>query len=127
MHIYVGNLPEEVTDDELRSMFEQFGTVSGATVGRDKKTEKSQGYGFVEMRSKSEGRAAIEALRGKDLQGKPLRVKALKPDDEFFQHAQNLHGPGRMGPSAGKGGKLSRNDSGFRGGAVPRRGGQRGS
>jgi cold-inducible RNA-binding protein len=127
MHIYVGNLPEEFSDDELKAVFEEFGEVSAATIGRDKKTGKSQGYGFVEMRSKSEARGAIESLRGKDVQGKPLRVKALKPDDEFFQHAQNLHAPGQSGFSAGKGARPSRNESGFRGGAVPRRGGQRGS
>ncbi len=127
MHIYVGNLPEELSDEELKGLFEEFGAVSAATIGRDKKTEKSQGYGFVEMRSRSEARTAIEALRGKEIQGKPLRVKALKPDDEFLQHAQNLHAPGRGGFTTGKGTKLSRNEGGFRGGAVPRRGGQRGS
>jgi RNA recognition motif-containing protein len=127
MHIYIGNLPEELSDVELKGLFEEFGAVSAATIGRDKKTEKSQGYGFVEMPSKSEARAAIEALRGKEIQGKPLRVKALKPDDEFLQHAQSLHGPGRGGFPAGKGTKPARNEGGFRGGAVPRRGGQRGS
>ena len=60
MQIYVGNLPLEFTDAELKSMFEPFGSVVAATVGRDKKTGTSEGYGFVEMRVKSEARAAIE-------------------------------------------------------------------
>ena len=97
MHIYIGNLPEEFTEDELKGLFAEFGAVSAATIGMDKKTEKSQGYGFVEMHSKSEGRAAVEALRGKEIKGKALRVKALKPDDEFLRHAQNLHGVGKAG------------------------------
>ncbi len=121
MQIYVGNLPASVTDEELRSLFEKFGAVQAATVGRDKKTGESQGYGFVEMPVKSEVRAAIDGLRGKEMDGKPLRVKVLKPGDEFHSHAQNLHGGGI------KGVKPQRVDPGFRGTGAIRRGGQRGS
>ena len=121
MQIYVGNLPETVTDDELREMFEKFGKVQAATVGRDKKTGTSEGYGFVEMPVKSEARGAIDGLRGKEMDGKPLRVKALKPGDEFQSHAQNMHGGGM------KGIKPQRVDPGFRGTGAIRRGGQRGS
>jgi RNA recognition motif-containing protein len=122
MEIYVGNLPATVSDEELRSLFEKFGTVQAATVGRDKKTGESQGYGFVEMPVKAEVRAAIDGLRGKEMDGKPLRVKVLKPGDEFHSHAQNLHGAAGM-----KGVKPQRVDPGFRGSGAIRRGGQRGS
>lgn len=121
MQIYIGNLPTKVGDEELKAMFEPFGKVTAATVGRDKKTEESQGYGFVEMPVKSEARAAIDALRGKEMEGKPLRVKALKPGDAFGQHAHNMHDSAK--PMAG----------GFNAGKQPRgtgairRGGQRGS
>ncbi len=119
MQIYVGNLPPEVTDVELKSFFEPFGRVVSATIGRDKKTGASEGYGFVEMPVKSEARAAIDELRGKEMQGKPLRVKALKPGDAFQQHAHNIQG--QKGVQHFNPGKQARGT-----GAI-RRGGQRGS
>jgi len=122
MQIYVGNLPIEFTDEKLRSMFEAYGRVAAATIGIDKKTGVSQGYGFVDMPVKSEARAAIEALRGKEVEGKPLRVKALKPDDEFLKHAVALHrAPGT------KAGPQHRGDVSHRASGAIRRGGQRGT
>lgn len=121
MQIYIGNLPLEFTDAELKALFEPFGKVIAATVGRDKKTNASEGYGFVEMAVKSEARAAIEELRGKDMQGKPLRVKVIKPGDEFHQHAHNLHGASQ------KGGTMFNTGKQIRGTGAIRRGGQRGS
>ena len=115
MHIYVGNLPVEFTDAELKSLFEAFGKVMAASIGKEK------GYGFVEMQKKSEARAAAEGLRGKDMQGKPLRVKVLKPGDEFHKHAEALHGN-----SAFKGVRQSQGGGAFRGSGAIRRGGQRG-
>ncbi len=116
MQIYVGNLPVEFTDAELRSMFEAFGKVLEASIGKEK------GYGFVEMVKKSEIRAAVDGLRGKEIEGKPLRVKVLKPGDEFHKQAQSLHGNGGV-----KGGLKVRGTGGMRGGGAIRRGGQRGS
>jgi RNA recognition motif-containing protein len=127
MQIYVGNLPLEFADADLRSMFEAFGTVRAATIGRSKKTGISEGYGFVEMPSKSEARAAIEALRGKEIQGKPIRAKLLKPDDEFQRHAQNLHQAAKLGGPGLKGGKRFLGDGSYRGSGAIRRGGKRGS
>ncbi len=115
MQIYVGNLPPELTDADLRSMFAPYGQVIAASIGKEK------GYGFVEMRKKSEARAAVDALRGKDMQGKPLRVKVLKPGDDFLRHAEALHGS--AGP---KGTRQFRGDSSYRGSGAIRRGGQRG-
>ena len=120
MQIYVSNLPLEFTDADLKSMFEEFGTVVAATIGREKKTGTSEGYGIVEMPVKSEGRAAVEGLRQKDMQGKPLRVKVLKPGDPF-------HGAVR---SKSEGLKLKRGfrgDGSYRGSGAIRRGGQRGA
>ncbi len=121
MQIYVGNLPLEFTDAELKSFFEPFGEVVAASIGKNKKTDESEGYGFVEMSVKSEARAAVEGLRGKEMQGKPLRVKVVKPGDEFQQHAQNMHGNKPQG-----GGNLNTGKQ-FRGTGAIRRGGQRGS
>jgi RNA recognition motif-containing protein len=116
MQIYVGNLPVECTDEELRSMFEPFGKVTAASIGKEK------GYAFVEMPKKSEARAAADGLRGKDMQGKPLRVKVLKPGDEFHKQAEALHG--NAGP---KGSRPFRGDTSYRGSGAIRRGGNRGT
>jgi len=116
MQIYIGNLPLEYTDTELKSMFEAFGSVKEATIGRNKKTNESEGYGIVVMSVKSEARAAVEGLRGKDIQGKPLRVKILKPGDMF--HTQES---GRSGVH------FLKSSGTFRGTTTIRRGGQRGS
>ncbi len=124
MHIYVGNLPESTTDEELRAMFAEFGEVKAATIGRDKKTDASQGYGFVEMPVKSEGRAAIEALRGKKLAEAPLLVRALKPGDDFHQAAVNIHAGGG-GVHAPRG--QFKGDVAHRASGAIRRGGQRGT
>ncbi len=123
MQIYVGNLPPDLSDKDLRAMFEEFGKVRAATIGRDKKTGVSEGYGFVEMPVKSEARAAIEGVRGKEVQGKILRARVLKPDDEFQAHAQSLHG----GPGGMRGKKSFRGDAAYRGTGAIRRGGQRGT
>lgn len=115
MQIYIGNLPETYTDAELRALFEPFGKVRAASIGKEK------GYGFVDMGVKSEARKAIEALRGKEMGGKPLRVRALKPGDEFHQHARALHGSSQHGGASFNAGRQPRGM-----GAI-RRGGQRGS
>lgn len=120
MHILVTNLPPELTDAELKSMFEEFGTVHSAAIGKDKKTGNSEGYGIVEMPVKHEARDSIEALRGKELNGKRLLVRALKPDDPFHSASR----PGGRGSSLKGQFRAEGHNSG--GGAL-RRGGQRGS
>jgi RNA recognition motif-containing protein len=82
MNIYVGNLPYSVQDDELREAFEAFGEVSSAEVIFDRRTQRSRGYGFVEMENDDDGREAIEALNGSDFQGRELRVDESKPKEE---------------------------------------------
>ena len=116
MQIYIGNLPKKYTDAELKSMFEEFGLVKEANIGRNKKTDESEGYGIVVMAVKSEARAAVDGLRGKEVEGKPLRVRILKPGDDF--HMQE---PGRSGIP------LMKSSGTFRGTSAIRRGGQRGS
>jgi len=124
MQIYVGNLPPKYTDDQLRALFTAHGTVRRASIGRDKKTGESQGYGFVEMPVKSEARAAIEALRGKEVGDKPLLVRALKPGDDFNEHAMATHGGRQPGL---KSTKPFQGNVGARGAGAIRRGGQRGT
>ena len=79
MNIYVGNLPYTMSDDELRTTFERFGAVSSAKVIIDRATNRSKGFGFVEMASQCDGEAAIKALDGQPLNGRPLRVNPANP------------------------------------------------
>lgn len=82
MNIYVGNLPYSVQDEELREAFEPYGDVMSAEVIFDRRTQRSRGYGFVEMQNDDEGHEAIAALNGSDFQGRELRVDESKPKDE---------------------------------------------
>ena len=82
MNIYVGNLSYQATDEDLREAFGAHGTVKSASVIMDKMTGQSRGFGFVEMSTKSEGEAAIEALNGKDLKGRALRINEARPREE---------------------------------------------
>ena len=81
MNIYVGNLPLEVTEDELRQEFMAFGEVISAIIMNDKYIGSGQqrGYGFVEMPSQSEGKAAITALNDKTLGHKTISVVEALP------------------------------------------------
>ena len=82
MNIYVGNLSYEANDDDLREAFGAYGTVKSSSVVMDKMTGQSRGFGFVEMGSKSEGEAAIAALNGQDLKGRPLKINEARPREE---------------------------------------------
>jgi len=79
MNIYVGNLPREATEDDLRQAFEAFGQVTSAKIITDKFSGESRGFGFVEMSSSPEAQAAISGLDGKDLKGSTLRVNEARP------------------------------------------------
>ncbi|NIM59559.1 MAG: RNA-binding protein [Candidatus Aminicenantes bacterium] len=79
MNIYVGNLPREATEEDLRQAFEAFGQVTSAKIITDKFTGDSRGFGFVEMSNSSEAQSAISGLDGKDLKGSTLRVNEARP------------------------------------------------
>jgi RNA recognition motif-containing protein len=79
INIYVGNLPYTMQEEDLRETFERYGEVSSATIVIDRETNRSKGFGFVEMPNQGEGEAAIKALDGQALNGRPLRVNPAKP------------------------------------------------
>jgi RNA recognition motif-containing protein len=79
MNIYVGNLSFEMSEDDLRQAFEPFGRVTSVSIIRDKYSGQSRGFGFVEMAAKSEGQAAIDGLKGKELKGRALNVNEARP------------------------------------------------
>jgi RNA recognition motif-containing protein len=78
MNIYVGNLPFNTTEADLREAFERFGRVDATSIIVDRHTNQSRGFGFVEMADSGEGKAAIEALNGTDMQGRTLRVNEAR-------------------------------------------------
>lgn len=82
MNIYVGNLPYSTQEGDLREAFERFGRVDSVHIIMDRETNRSRGYGFVEMSSDAEANAAIEALNGTDMHGRPLRVNEARPRAE---------------------------------------------
>ena len=101
--IYVGNLPFSATENEVRELFAQHGTVESVSLITDRDTGRPRGFGFVQM-SQADASRAIQNLNGKDLGGRPLRVN----------EAQERNGGG--GGGGGGGGR-----GGPRGGGAPKR------
>ncbi len=108
--LYVGNLAYTVRDESLQSAFEQFGVVTSAKVMMDRETGRSKGFGFVEMSSPAEATAAMNAMNGQQLEGRPLVVNEARPREE------------RPGGFGGGGGGRS-GGGGFGGGGGGRSGG----
>ena len=77
--LYVGNLSSSTTDSTLGSLFAQVGTVASAKVIMDRLSGRSKGFGFVEMSSDAEAKAAIEKLNGADLEGNAVKVSEARP------------------------------------------------
>lgn len=97
--LYVGNLSWNVSDEDLREVFQRDGRqVVDARVITDRETGRSRGFGFVEFASPEEGQAAIDALDGQDLDGRPLRVNAAQ------ERGGGGGGGGRGGHGGGGGG-----------------------
>jgi len=103
MRIYVGNLSNEVTEEDLRLALEQFGQVESVTIIKDKYSGQSKGFGFVEMASKAEGQSAIDGLNGKELKGRALNVNEARPRTES-RGSRGGYGGGRGGQGGGRGG-----------------------
>src|SRR3989344_198671 len=80
--LYVGGLPYETTQEELKDAFSQAGTVTSATIIIDKLSGRSRGFCFIEMSSDEEATKAIEMLNGKDFGGRKLTVNEAKPMEE---------------------------------------------
>jgi RNA recognition motif-containing protein len=86
MNMYVSNLSFHTKEDDLRKLFEQFGTVSSAKVINDRDTGRSRGFGFVEMESDTEANEAIKGLNNKEIEGRAMSVsvareKTNRPDN----------------------------------------------
>lgn len=93
--LYVGNLTYGVTDSDLQSLFEAHGTVQSAQVIMDRETNRSKGFGFVEMSSDQEAQAAIAGLNGQDHNGRALTVNEARPREERPGRGKGGFGGGR--------------------------------
>lgn len=107
--LFVGNLSFSTTDQSLQDAFSQFGSVESAKIITDRVTGRSRGFGFVEMASSDEAKAAIEKLNGTPLDGRNLTVSEARPS-EGGGGGGGRSGGGFRGRSGGGGG-----GGGFRG------------
>ena len=79
MKLYVGNLPHEMNEEQLNTLFAEAGAVTSAKIITDRQTGQPRGFGFVEMETKLEGQKAISMLNGRSVDGRPLAVNEAKP------------------------------------------------
>lgn len=82
MNIYVGNLPYGTTDEDIKSLFSEFGEVGSVNIIKDRMTGNSKGFGFVEMENDDAAKKAIEEINGKELQGRNLKVNVARERQE---------------------------------------------
>ena len=120
MNIYVGNLPFDVTEDEVREAFEAFGQVTSVSLITDKFSGQPRGFGFVEMPNMKEAQAAMDALNGKEFKSRSLVVNQARPREE------RSGGGGRGGYGGGRGGGSGYGSGGGGGYGGGRGGGSRG-
>lgn len=93
MSIYVGNLPYEVTQEDLNAVFAEYGSVKRVQLPTDRETGRMRGFGFVEMSTDAEETAAIEALDGAEWMGRDLKVNKAKPREN--RDSRGASGSGR--------------------------------
>ena len=106
MNIYVANIPWKATEEELKGLFAEYGEVSSAKIVIDKFTQRSRGFGFIEMKDDSAGKNAINELNGFDFMGKNLVVNEARPKTEGGPRS----GGGGGGNRGGGGGGFRRGD-----------------
>ncbi len=115
--IYVGNLSFQTAEDTVRSMFGQYGTVETVDLVRDRDTGQPRGFGFVEMTNDNEAQAAIEALNGQTVDGRPLTVNEARPKADRAGFGGGGGGRGGFGGRGGGGGRGGFGGGGGRGGS----------
>src|SRR5512146_2902100 len=89
--IFVGNFSFNMTEGELRTMFEPFGTIESVSIATDRDTGRVRGFGFVEMPNDAEAEKAMAELNGRDVGGRTINVNEARPKSE----RSNLRGSGR--------------------------------
>ena len=100
--VYVGNLPYDTTEEEIRQLFSGAGTVASASIVTDRETGRSKGFGFVQMGSQAEAEKAVSMFNGYQLHNRALKVDLARPREER--------------PRMGGGGGRDRRGGGYGGG-----------
>lgn len=113
MNIFVGNLPFSLAEDELRQMFEQYGTVDRVKLVMDRETGKPRGFAFVEMANAQEAEEAIAALNSSEVGGRPIKVNEARPREEAPGRSFGGGGGGGYGGPRGGGRPAPRLNRGY--------------
>lgn len=108
MNIYVGNLSWNLKDQDLQNMFAPYGEVTSAKIVSDKFTNRSKGFGFVEMATDEEAKAAIEALNGTEVDGRNIVVNESRPKEGGNSGGYKKRSSGGGGYKGGGGGYRDR-------------------
>jgi RNA recognition motif-containing protein len=108
MNIYVSNLSFNTSDVELQDLFSKYGEVSSAKVITDRETGRSRGFGFVEMANDAEGKAAMEGLNNKEVEGRAMSVSVAKEREARTGGGGGNRGGGGYGGGGNRGGGGSR-------------------
>ena len=95
MKLYVGNLPYQTSEEDLRNLFSQYGNVESVAVITDRETGRSKGFGFVEFGDDTEARNAISALSGQEFGGRALTVNEARPKTGGGGGGRGGYGGGR--------------------------------
>lgn len=104
MNIYVGNLEHQVTEDELKKLFEGYGEVTSVKIIKDMYTGESKGFGFVEMADSANAQTALSELNGKEINGRAIKVDEARQRNTRDRGRRNSRGGGgsRGGYSGGR-------------------------
>ncbi len=87
--LYVGNLPDSATEQDLSDKFAAYGTVKSVELITDRGTGRSRGFGFIEMASGADAHAAIDSLNGSDYEGRPMKVNEARTLRKVYGGGRN--------------------------------------
>lgn len=102
--LYVGGIPYRTTEDEMRTAFEEAGTVTSVSIISDRMTGRSRGFGFVEMADETAAQAAIDRWDGKEFDGRMLSVSMARPQGDRPPRENRAGGGGYNGGGGNRGG-----------------------
>lgn len=121
MNIYVGNLSWQMSDEELRTLFEQYGSVTSAKIVKDKVNGRSKGFGFVEMPEENEAQNALSSLYESEVLGRKIIVNEAQPKPQGSRDGGGGFKKRSFGGGSGGGGGFRKSNGG--GGGYNRGGG----
>jgi cold-inducible RNA-binding protein len=99
--IYIGNIPYNATEEGLRELFSEYGQIESLRIMKDQFTDRSKGFGFIEMADEKDARKAIATLNGKDFKGRSLTVAEARPQQK--RQGFNKRSSGYGGGGTGRG------------------------